>query len=523
MASSRAESLRPVFLVGLASALVLALVVALRPLLYVVFSTDVYLPTHSFAEVASIVVSFSIFAVYWNASREARDAQGLFIGTAFLAVAIIDTMHTLSFPGMPDFVTPSSVDKGILYWLPARIWAALALLAAGLIDPQSQNPFIQRKPLLALNLAVPAMVFVAVSFFDPYIPPMFIPGQGLTPLKVELEYLVVVLSVIAGVVYLRAFRATGNRFYQLLAMALVVTVFSELAFTLYAEANDTFNLLGHVYKVIAYYFIFNALFVSAVLRPYSELERLYDQIENQLKRTIVELKETAHAATRRSAQLSEFTDLLAHDIRAPLSIVLGQAQLIVRAAEAGEKDKVVQSAQAVTTSARRMNAMIQDLVDSTRLETGQVQLERQPVVLKEFVADLLGRARAAMDVGRVRVEIPADVPPVSADPNRLERILLNLLSNALKYSPPETEVLVRARKMDGEVIVSVADRGMGIAPEDQAHIFERFYRTKGARKAEGLGLGLYITRMLVEAHGGRIWVESELGKGSTFYFTLPIA
>jgi two-component system phosphate regulon sensor histidine kinase PhoR len=112
---------------------------------------------------------------------------------------------------------------------------------------------------------------------------------------------------------------------------------------------------------------------------------------------------------------------------------------------------------------------------------------------------------------------------VEADPNRLERILGNLLSNALKYSDPGTEVLVSARNTDGEVTISVVDQGRGIAPEDLPRIFGRFYRSITARKAEGLGLGLHITRLLVEAHGGRIWAESELGKGSSFSFTLPMA
>jgi len=95
------------------------------------------------------------------------------------------------------------------------------------------------------------------------------------------------------------------------------------------------------------------------------------------------------------------------------------------------------------------------------------------------------------------------------------------LSNAMKYSPPETEVVVTAEIQHGEVTVSVTDSGAGIAREELSHLFERFYRAKGTRKAEGLGLGLYITKMLVEAMGGRIWVESEVGKGSTFSFALP--
>ncbi len=128
-----------------------------------------------------------------------------------------------------------------------------------------------------------------------------------------------------------------------------------------------------------------------------------------------------------------------------------------------------------------------------------------------------------MDVSRIKVDIQSDMPQIAADPDRLERILMNLLTNALKYSALETEVLLRAEKTDGEVTVSVTDYGMGIPPEDLPHIFERFYQPTAGRKAGGLGLGLYISKMLVEAHGGRVGVESELGRGSTFWFTLPLA
>ncbi len=216
----------------------------------------------------------------------------------------------------------------------------------------------------------------------------------------------------------------------------------------------------------------------------------------------------------------DFIHTISHDLRAPVTIIRGQAQMIQR--YAGREDMVVKSAEAIVTGAGRMSAMIQDLVDSAKLEDRELKLQKQPVELAEFVADLLDRARVGINVGRIDVEIPSDLPPVLADPDYLERILLNLISNALKYSPPETEVTVKAEKVDGEVVTSVIDQGTGISPEDLSHLFERYYRAKGTRKTEGLGLGLYITRMLVEAHGERIWVESELGKGSAFCFTLPV-
>ncbi len=213
---------------------------------------------------------------------------------------------------------------------------------------------------------------------------------------------------------------------------------------------------------------------------------------------------------------------VSHDLRNPLTSVLGQAQLLQRTmTKAGLDSRLVGSAEAIVTSAKRMNAMIGDLTDAIWIESGQLHLDMLPTNLPSLVFDLLHRSSGALDTARVTVEMPEVLPQVQADPNRLERVLVNLISNALKYSDPETEVTVRAREISETVEVTVADTGAGISQDDLPHLFERFYRSKGAaRKTSGLGLGLYITRMLVEAHGGRIWAESEPGRGSEFHFTL---
>lgn len=216
--------------------------------------------------------------------------------------------------------------------------------------------------------------------------------------------------------------------------------------------------------------------------------------------------------------------LVSHDLRTPLTTILGHAELAREyLVGAGFNGEVVPSLDAVLGAGHRMASMISDLVDAAREESGLLELRRQPIDLATYLADLLARATIGMDVARIHLDAPADLPPVPADPDRLERIVTNLLSNALKYSPPDSPVAVRARAQDGEVVVSVSDQGQGIAAEDVPHIFERFYRTTGVRKVDSLGLGLFITRSLVEAHGGRVWVESEPGKGSTFSFALPTA
>jgi signal transduction histidine kinase len=232
--------------------------------------------------------------------------------------------------------------------------------------------------------------------------------------------------------------------------------------------------------------------------------------------------ELAEARARQVRESEEYTRVISHDLRLPLTIILGQAQLIQRSAE--KADLVARSAQAIVVSARRMNAMIDDLVDSARLESGQLRLNSRPLDLGRAIHDLTERMTGLSGMERYEVRVEADLPRVRADPDRLERILSNLIGNALKYSTPGTPIVLSATSGPGEAIVSVADRGSGIASADLPRLFERYFRAPGGiEHREGLGLGLYITRALVEAHGGRIWVESEVGAGSTFTFTLPFA
>ncbi len=219
----------------------------------------------------------------------------------------------------------------------------------------------------------------------------------------------------------------------------------------------------------------------------------------------------------------EFVALISHDLRNPLAGLMGHAQLLCRYLGQRAMDRELASAETVLKNATIMNSMIQDLVESAHLESGPLEMRKEPIDLWERISDISSRATSIEDAARVRVECPEPVPLVAADPQRIERVLANLVTNALKYSSPDSSVVIQIRRGDGEAITSVADRGIGIPADDIPHIFDRFFRARTGKKAEGLGLGLYITRMLVEAHGGRIWVESEVGKGSTFYFTLPFA
>jgi len=220
----------------------------------------------------------------------------------------------------------------------------------------------------------------------------------------------------------------------------------------------------------------------------------------------------------------DFLHIVSHDLLLPLTVIHGHMQLITEALrQAGLDQSLADSIDAITRAEQRIKVMARDLVEVASLEGGQLRLDLQSINLAPYVDSLLRRLQGALDTGRITTDIPETLPPVRADINRLERILVNLLSNALKYSPAESAVKVTVEAGDCGLDISVVDRGRGIGAEDLPLIFNRFYRVQSERKAEGIGLGLYITKGLVEAHGGQIHVASTPGQGSTFTFSLPKA
>jgi signal transduction histidine kinase len=498
----------PARLAALAAPLVLLLAV---PPLHGPLPRDEYLAIHTILELLVVGVAFATFGVQWFAARAFPEPRARFIGPAFLAVGLFEALHLLAFPGMPGFGGPGTTERGIYYWLLARLWTVGTLVWAVRPPRALSDGSIGRATLLVPHLLAVA-TFVALDVVLPGDRAwFFVEGQGLTPLKVTLELLVAGAALAGVVLHLRVARLTGDRAARTMAAALAVTVLSELALSVYEHPHDPVHLLGHVYLVLTFFLIFRTLFVGAVVRPHQELVRLQGHIENELHVTIAELRQTKESR-------EDLMRAVSHDLRNPLQIVLLKAQLLGRRGKEG--DAVQKGAKAILAAGRRMERMLRDLADSARLEGGALlQLERAPVNVRAFVEEVLDLAQGVFDPARLELAVPDGLPAVLADPDRLDRILVNLVGNALKYS--DGQVAVRAALDGGFVRISVADQGPGIAPTDQERLFQRYYR--GPRHdGEGLGLGLYIVRRLVEAHGGRVEVESAPGKGSTFSFTLPI-
>lgn len=221
---------------------------------------------------------------------------------------------------------------------------------------------------------------------------------------------------------------------------------------------------------------------------------------------------------RLQARQEELLQTISHDLRTPLSAIQLQGEMLERHGRQRGDAVVTRQAGAIVVAGKRLGALIADLVDSARLDSGQLRLRLAEVEPRRFLEDVTTRLGHALDLSRVRLDVGDAPRGVLADVGRLERVVVNLLTNALKYSDPGTPIVVRACADGGELRISVADRGPGIPAPELPHLFDRFRR---GHAGEGLGLGLYIARRLVEEHGGRIWAESAEGQGTTFTIALP--
>jgi signal transduction histidine kinase len=218
---------------------------------------------------------------------------------------------------------------------------------------------------------------------------------------------------------------------------------------------------------------------------------------------------------------SALISTVSHELRTPLTLIHGFAELLVLRDMPVERQR--SSAVEILDASRRLARLIDDLLSVSRMESGRLVLDPRPLDLAAVVERILSPFRAMAARHTLRTKLPTSLPVVWGDPDKVEQILTNLVGNAIKYSPGGGEVLVTVEHDGDTVQVSVRDQGIGMSPRDMGQLFEKFYRVdrEEVRRAGGTGLGLYITKRLVEMHGGRLWAESWPGVGSVFRFTLP--
>jgi len=219
---------------------------------------------------------------------------------------------------------------------------------------------------------------------------------------------------------------------------------------------------------------------------------------------------------------STFISTISHELKTPIALIKGYVSTLRRPDVRWDSDTVRESLAIIEEEADRLARLVQDLLEASRLQSGGLRLHRAPVDLPALAQRVVQRFTPQAQGHRFRLDFPADFPRVWGDEGRLEQVVSNLVANALKYAPRDTEICIRGEVRPHEVVLCVRDQGPGIPPEDQPYVFDPFYRSRTtASKVPGTGLGLFLSRAIVEAHGGRMWVNPHYRDGAEVCLALP--
>jgi signal transduction histidine kinase len=478
-----------------------------------------YLLFHSLVEIFSIIVACGIFMVAWN-SRSLQDNNCLlFLGLAYLIVAGLDLVHTLSYKGMGIFESYGA-NLATQLWIAGRSTESVSLLIAPLFLRRKLHPYWAATAFAAIFAVLLAMIF----YWDIF-PDCFVDGVGLTPFKIYSEYAICLIFAASALILYWNRNFFDPKILLLLITAIAVSICSELAFTRYISVYGFSNQLGHFLKIISFYLIYKAIIETGLVRPYSLLFRDLKQSQEELKKSHEELETRVRERTaqleRSNAELRELTYVASHDLQEPLRKIQVMGSRLLHKLEGTIDEHSRDYLQRMQRSASRMQALIDAMLTYSRLTTEKRGFSRVP--LDEVVRDAVSRLQKTLDETGGRVHVEA-LPELVVEPSTLREMFVHLMGNALKFRREDTEPFVKVYSgpvLDGKAQIFVEDNGIGFEPRYLDRIFAPFQRLHDLSRYGGIGIGLTICRKIIESHGGTITARSTPGQGSTFIVTLP--
>lgn len=272
-----------------------------------IMSIATYLTWHNLFEFVSIIASFSIFIVTYYIYEESGSLRMIILACSFFVMGSIDTFHTLSYKGMADFfITNESANRATTFWILSRLIGSIGLLSAAII-PAHKTINLNKWNFIAPTFILVISLLIIVTFKQEFFPAMYIEGIGLTKIKILLEYLVVFIMIITFLKVEREYRITNKRLDYLIMIALLLSIFSEFAFISYGSVYDAYNYLGHIYKVLAYFFLFKAIYAENVSIPYKELKKAQKELKEYSDNLNFLVKQ-------RTKELEDINSILLNDI-----------------------------------------------------------------------------------------------------------------------------------------------------------------------------------------------------------------
>jgi signal transduction histidine kinase/CheY-like chemotaxis protein len=476
-----------------------------------------YLLFHNIAEIFSIIVACGMFMIAWNSQKYIQSSYLTFIAIAYLFIAGLDLLHTLSYKGMNIFQDYDYYANQL--WIAARFLESITLLIAFYFVGRKQNIHIL---WIFFIYSIVFSIIVLSIFYWKIFPVCFIEGQGLTPFKKISEYIICMIIVADMSLLLKNRTQFDVSVFRLLFWSMVSTIIAELAFTFYISNYGFSNLVGHYFKIFSFYFIYRAIIQTGIQNPYDLIFRELRQKEQYLQKARI-------AADQANQAKSEFIAKMSHELRTPLNGILGYSQILKRDRQLTSNQQSGLSV--IERSGKHLLGLINDILDLSKFESGQTKSNKTHYLFEVSLNDIANMLRIKAQEKKITLKTQFDnnLPrSIYADEKQISQILINLLGNAIKFTD-HGRVLFRVDCLESKekdtvsIRFTIEDTGVGIAPNDLEAIFKPFKQVGEQSKfTEGTGLGLYISRELIRLMGGELQVKSETGVGTTFWFDLSL-
>ncbi|MGE5224631.1 MAG: MASE3 domain-containing protein [Omnitrophica WOR_2 bacterium] len=469
-------------------------------------SLNSYLLFHSIAEVFTVVIACGIFMLVWNARSFSENNYLSFIGIAYLFVAGLDLLHALTYEGMGVLNTVGAN-------LPTQLWVGSRFLQSlsFLIAPILMSRKLKIESVVSAFALVTGLILSSIFWWHIF-PVCYIDGIGLTPFKKESE--VVVSILLMGSILLLWWRRQefDPGTLRLIMLSLGFNIAAEIAFSFYVNVYGVYNLVGHFFRFISYYIIYKAIVETGFVKPYDLLFHNLKSHEKALWQQTVELQ-------MRNEDLDAFAHTVAHDLKNPLAGIITAANaLSLPDISPDDRQELLQG---IEETAFKMKNIIDNLLLLSEVRKSEVP--KKPLDMQALVLRSMDRLASMIREKEAQIQLPGEWPDALGYSDWIEEVWVNYLSNALKYGGSHPQIEFGASPLAGGMVrFWIHDHGPGLSPQEQEHLFKPFTRLSQLNSI-GHGLGLSIVRRIIEKLDGRVGVESEAGKGSTFYFTLPAA
>lgn len=498
-----------------------------------ILSSYHYLLAHTLLEMFCVITAFSVMIIACNTYETTKNHFFIFLGITGSIVGFFDFLHAFTYKGM-SMINDGGANIPTQLWIAARYLESSALLAAPFFFTRSLQPRL----VAYIYTALGGLILLTVFYWRTF-PECYIEGSGLTSFKITSEYLIATIYVAALAVLRQLGRSHLDMYViKLLTVAIIAKTLAELSFTVYIDVYGATNFIGHVLKVISTYYIYVAFVEISLKEPhkilYFQLEQTKDKLQasnqqlqteigvrmnaqHELEASLKELRLTQKALWHREklAAMGQMAAGMAHEVKNPLTSVRGFAQLLTR--KCANDAKTSQYAATIVSEVDQACGVIDNFLQLARPNPPALQ-EYQ---LNQLVREVLMMVDPQAFLQHISIDFSGDdsLDTCRLDPGQMKQALINICQNAIEAMPGGGKLTIHTGLRDRDQYVSITDTGNGIPEELLTKIGVPFFTTKDT----GTGLGLSISYSLIDAHKGRVEIDSSIGIGTTFKIYLPCA